>query len=199
MQNLFFTRISWCEFEISIKNVSLVSNGVLKFITKFNPEIHWSNSFFPKNIIRLPWNQETLLGYFGETCYFVVVSLSYLIINGTFMLLFISLCLHNGAFYEMFHHFIRKWEESDENRNDVEFLHKLIEFHVSTKKWDQTNWMRRQVIFNANNLVYIEFSSVCRWFFMCTEVYRQYVMIQLLCSAIMLACAFFQLDLVRTS
>lgn len=102
---------------------------------------------------RLPWDQQTPLGYFGETCYFVVVSLTYLTINGTFMLLFISMCLHDYAFYQMFQHFIRKWQESDANRNGAAFLCKLIRFHVSVKKWVwSTFWA-----FNQNLNVFFEF------------------------------------------
>lgn len=142
---------------------------------------------------RLPWDQQTSLGYFGETCYFVVVSLTYLTINGTFMLLFISMCLHDYAFYQMFQHFIRKWHESDANRNGAAFLCKLIRFHVSVKKWVwSTFWA-----FNQNLNVFFEFFF--SWFLMSADVYSRIVMIQLLCSMIMMACAFFQLDLVSTN
>lgn len=81
----------------------------------------------------LPWNQETLLGYILETVFFVVETFSYFLINGTFLILFISLCLHNRAFYQMFQHTIREWEESNANQNDSEFLCKLINFQVTVK------------------------------------------------------------------
>lgn len=143
---------------------------------------------------RLPWNQQTMLGYFGETCYFVIVSLCYLSINGLFMLLFISLCLHKRAFYQMFRHSIREWEASDANRNNFQFLRKLIQFHISVKRLVLFPFLVSSLqIEETLTVIYL---GIYSWFLMSIEVYSRIVMIQLLCSMIMMSCAFFQLDLV---
>lgn len=50
----------------------------------------------------LPWNQQTPFGCFWEIVYHIVVGEVYLFLNGTFLLFFVSLCLHHRAFYERF-------------------------------------------------------------------------------------------------
>lgn len=81
----------------------------------------------------LPWNQETPLGYVGYVGFNFLVVESYLIFNGTILLLFVSLCLHHRGFYEMFRHALGQLECPEPNRNDKHKLHKLIQFHYLVK------------------------------------------------------------------
>lgn len=96
-----------------------------KNLTKFN--LIFTSFYSDKR--RLPWDQTTPWGYFGETLYHLFVGEMYLLTNGAFLLLFISLCLHHRAFYQMFDNFVRKMDYPDENRNDTRHVWKLIKFH----------------------------------------------------------------------
>lgn len=78
----------------------------------------------------LPWNQHTLIGYFGETFATLLIGEAYGIANGSLLLLFVSLCMHHQAFYQMFQYSTSKLE----SRNAQEQLCKLIRFHSSVKE-----------------------------------------------------------------
>lgn len=88
-----------------------------------------------KSLYSLPWDQSTLIGYFGEISFNVIVGVTYFISNGVMMLLYISICIHHQTFYEMMEHSINKWTSSDKNeRNTEKFLRNLICFHISAKE-----------------------------------------------------------------
>lgn len=83
----------------------------------------------------LPWDQSTLIGYFGEISFNVIVGATYFISNGVMILLYISICIHHQTFYEMVENSIDKWALSDKNgKNTEKFLRNLIRFHISTKE-----------------------------------------------------------------
>lgn len=69
----------------------------------------------------------------------VLVAEAYLIVNGVFLLLFISMCLQHQAFYGMVQHSLNEFDHhshhSDGGRANKEFLCKLIRFHIMIKKW----------------------------------------------------------------
>lgn len=69
-------------------------------------------SIFIKFSNSLPWDQSTPIGYFAEICYDIFVSQSYLIFNGAFLILFVSLCYHFRTFDEMNEHLIEKISDS---------------------------------------------------------------------------------------
>lgn len=81
----------------------------------------------------LPWNQNTLSGYFSEIFFDILTGEAFLT-SGSFILFFISLCLHHQAFYFVFQHLVRKLGKMSEKRNDEDTLRKMIRFHISVKR-----------------------------------------------------------------
>lgn len=77
----------------------------------------------------LPWNQTTYLGYFAELLLLIPLAYGYMIINGTFLLLFISICMHHQAFHKMF-----KQSTNRTDKCDSKFLCDLMRFHVLAKE-----------------------------------------------------------------
>ena len=85
-------------------------------------------------ISSLPWDQNTPFGYVGEILYCIVVGEAYFISNGMFLLLLIALCVHHQAFSKMFECSVQKFDQTDANQDDHEYLADLIEFHISIKR-----------------------------------------------------------------
>lgn len=82
-----------------------------------------------------PWDQQSLLGYFGDVCFIELFSHMYLFVNGAFLLLFISLCVHHREFYEIVRYLALQLDHADTQRNDKKLLCQLIRFHASAKEW----------------------------------------------------------------
>lgn len=80
--------------------------------------------------ISLPWNQMTDAGYVGEVCYSIGIGYAFLLINGTPLLFFISVCIHHQAFRKMFTAFIGNADQCDEKT-----VCELIRFHTTTKEY----------------------------------------------------------------
>lgn len=100
--------------------------GVLKCILR--KTFHYLNH-------SLPWNQTSALGYLGEVATSTASGQGYLILNGSTMVLFISICLHHRTFYKMFHHIIQKLGQPDKVQSDHETLCHSIRFHLMVKEW----------------------------------------------------------------
>lgn len=83
--------------------------------------------------VRLPWNQETLLGYFGLICTTCTGGAIYFIFDLAILLFFISICLHHHAFYKMFQHFLHKMELI-ENSNKKKLICDQYRFHIMVKE-----------------------------------------------------------------
>ena len=81
----------------------------------------------------LPWNQQTPIGLLCEFMVQFAVAESYWINCGSILLLFISINLHNRAFFEMFRHLLQTLDWANE-RNEQHLLHELIHFHNSVKE-----------------------------------------------------------------
>lgn len=89
---------------------------------------------------RLPWNEETIIGYIAEILFNIMGCEVYYIANGATTLLFISMCLYNRAFLEMVQSMLHNLNNTDHKpndrkQNDRKLLCKLIEFHVSVKRY----------------------------------------------------------------
>lgn len=82
----------------------------------------------------LPWNQNTLLGYFGESLFIMICGIWHIFAIGVMMLFYISMCIHHHAFYEMIRNSLDKWNQRDENENDVKFVCDQIRFHITIKE-----------------------------------------------------------------
>lgn len=105
---------------IPIKLAFLKISNNFFFILEYNPS--------------LPWNQETLFGYFGEILTIVVTGEGYILTNGAVLLLFISLCMHFRAFFEIFQHSMKKLEHPDQKQNYKQILCEIIRSHNLAKR-----------------------------------------------------------------
>lgn len=59
---------------------------------------------------------------------------SYLVLNGSILLLFISICWYHRAFYERFRDSVRQLDDRHRNQDTKTILHELIRFHVRVKR-----------------------------------------------------------------
>lgn len=82
----------------------------------------------------VPWDETTLLGYIAEENFVCYCGTTFMVASGVTLLLFISICFHLRAFYEMFDFSIYEWNHLDMHENDEEFILKLVRFHVLVKK-----------------------------------------------------------------
>lgn len=82
----------------------------------------------------MPWNQKTSLGYFVEICASFTVVESYMVVNGTFLVLFLSMCEQHQGFYRVAQHLLKGLDQVH-NRKTVEMLlKKLIRIHVMAEQ-----------------------------------------------------------------
>lgn len=124
--------------------------------------MHIKNLFvcFPH---RLPWDSSTLIGFIGEICFVLISYHFYNIINGSAILLFISICLHHRAFYKMIQHSIGKLDCSvnhQNHQNRDQLFCELIHFHISAQKLEE---ILTNVCTNAMNLIDFTLVSVFSW------------------------------------
>lgn len=93
--------------------------------------------------ISLPWDQSTLLGYFLEQMFYIVMCIAYFSVIGSLLIPFMSICIHYRAFYQIVRHLIDQWNtcstvekhRSSNFSNDQKFLFDLIRFDVSFKRY----------------------------------------------------------------
>lgn len=127
----FFCVKYFMEITMSIFSFIYIMLCKCFLIYEFNM-IKWKKN----SLSSLPWNQTSLLGYFAETCFEIIAGMTYYLINGVMMLLYISLCIHDQAFYHMVKHSIDKWTLTNDKNdgNNEQFLRNLIRFHISAKE-----------------------------------------------------------------
>lgn len=76
------------------------------------------------------WSQNSLLGYIGEICLNLLISVGYFIENGVHLILFTSICLYHQAFYEIINRLVKeKIKECD-----GKFLFDMVRFHIMIKE-----------------------------------------------------------------
>lgn len=85
-----------------------------------------------KSLFRLPWNQDTLLGYLAEIVSIVVTDEAYLLTSGAVLLLYISMCLNHRAFYDMFQYLLK--DPPNRQQNHRKLLCDVIRFHTTVKR-----------------------------------------------------------------
>ena len=84
---------------------------------------------------RLPWDQSTIFGYFGELIQMMTVTQIFFLVNGVSLMLFISICFYHRAFLKILKNSIDEWNSQDKKtRNDAKFICDLIRFHISAKE-----------------------------------------------------------------
>lgn len=137
---------------------------------------------------RLPWDSTTPSGYFWEIFLSTVYIETYYTVNGPVLLLFVSICMHNQAFYQMFSHAVREMDDLHDVRKEKAHIFYLVRFHVTIKEWVPSYFLI-ETIFHRFWL----FS----WLVETIEVYSPFLLIQMICLTMYLACSVFQLDFVR--
>lgn len=83
----------------------------------------------------MPWNQSTILGYFGEICFILVSCESGLLVNGTIVIIFISLGLHHCAFCKLLKHIIDESNRCHRKQCNKKLLRDLVRFHATVKEY----------------------------------------------------------------
>lgn len=131
---------------------------------------YFPSKTFQPLFFSLPWNQSTPLGFFFEICYSVYAVEIYLFVTGTYLVLYISFCFHNQAFFKMFQHSLSTFDDTDKVRELKLFLRQLIIFHNSVKLWFKET----------------------------TNIFSPFIMGTLICNMIILSCVIFELDMVCT-
>lgn len=157
-----------------------------------------TNQLYTTFTFSLPWDQTTKLGYFMEMICDLIFGEFYLLGNGAFLLLFISICLYHLAFYKRFKYSISKLSQSENPGNDKKLLCDLIQFHNMVKEWVKSIFSDPFLHF----LVEFEFhlisfsTDIPSWFVETANVYSSLILVQLVISMLTLAQLVFQLDLV---
>lgn len=108
----------------------------VKIQLKIGSPIHHEIIYFSFKY-SLPWNQTTFMGYVGELALSIPAGFGYWFVNGTFLLLFISICTHHQAFCEMLGHSVEKLNRSDGDENSqciAKSFRDFIRFHLSVKE-----------------------------------------------------------------
>lgn len=176
----------------------------LYFIHTHLRKLNWSTNemhefrlelFFSEHLVgncRLPWDQRTELGYFGEIVVSVLASNNYIFFNGLFLLLFVSLCFHHRAFYQMVEHSFHVLQRSNSRRIDKLFLSDQIRFHIIVREYVHVQSYTQ----NVCTLNYTKLQFVYSWFLDSADVYSPQLVGQMICCVILLASTIFQLDLV---
>lgn len=194
----FFLEFDFLRF-LKILNFFQVFEVFNFYFTFSKVFIFFSNFQFSSKLfipIRLPWNQQTIQGYTAMTFLSIFFGHVNLTLNGATLVLFISLCLHHRAFYRIFDSIAMKLEKPDKFRNVPDILNEMVRFHISVKGLVNTKFIQKLEFhkFCAFSLcVFVPF----RWFLESAAVYSPFVLIQLICCMIFLACCVFQMDLVR--
>lgn len=100
-------------------------NFIGRFLPIFEFHIYFS----------LPWNQQTHLGYIAMSCLSITSGQLYLIFNGAFLLLFLSLYFNHRAFIKIFHSMSVKLDHSNRDQSFEQTLCEMVKFHSSFKRF----------------------------------------------------------------
>lgn len=141
----------------------------------------------------LPWNQTTYLGYAGEISIDVMVTVGYLIANGSLLLFFMSMCIYHRAFLKIFEHSVDNLD-AIKGRNKEKCVLDLIRFHISTKKWEPgiDNGVQLKMLIHVPL-----FFQCCRWFIESAKIYSPFIILELICCTIIMAIVILYFDRVN--
>lgn len=84
---------------------------------------------------RLPWDQTTPIGYFGEICIALLHGQMILAVDNQVLLIFVFLCKNNFAFTEMFANFIDQFGRIHGMQQKCDSIRKLVDFHNDIKRF----------------------------------------------------------------
>lgn len=82
--------------------------------------------------IRLPWNQDTVIGWLGLIFYEYFVAGFYFSITFVFMTFFIAICKHHRTFNKYFHNLAQEIDSSSPYAEHL--IKKIFHFHKLMKK-----------------------------------------------------------------
>lgn len=77
---------------------------------------------------------QTPIGYFGTLLVEMFTCGSYIVMDGSIILLFVSICLYQQAFSRRFQKILQKLDRPEEKSKVSEILGELIYFHNSVKE-----------------------------------------------------------------
>lgn len=80
----------------------------------------------------LPWDQKTFNGYLGEMLYSAMAGVFYMLVNGAFLFLFVSMCSHHQAFYKICQHSLRRFND-EKPSNEKLFLAIFVRRHIMVR------------------------------------------------------------------
>lgn len=99
---------------------------------------------------RLPWNQQTPLGYVAEMCFHLFCCTTYCL-SVSLIVLFISVTLYQRAFYEMFKYSSDQIEPSDAHMKTN--ICQMVKFHIFAKEF--VTFIMSQIEITVNNNIFI--------------------------------------------
>lgn len=82
----------------------------------------------------MPWNQSTNIGYSVEVTLSISDPEFYMVSNGVFLLLFVSLCQHHRAFYEIVEFTTRKIGIEENYESNAYLFGDIVKIHAAAKK-----------------------------------------------------------------
>lgn len=125
-------------------NVSTFRTKLRKFT-----QLSLENSFLKKSIRKiqsificiesLPFDQRTPFGYWGMIFFCANMGNSYLSLNASILLLYISISWHHRAFYERFRDSVVKLDERHDKQKTTFILCEMIRFHIRVKRFAHRN------------------------------------------------------------
>lgn len=141
-------------------------------------------------ICSLPWDQSTMTGYFGEIFYVIAIIQAYMFMNGSILLLFVSICLVHQAFSKMFLNTLNQL-------NDIELQLCVESYFVSSFNFGVAPKRKFSYCIELTiKFGRVFLSNIFRWFFDSPDVYSLMILVHSICSILFLTCIIFQFDLV---
>lgn len=167
----------------------------IMLVTKCSSIFRMNLTLIQFSFSSLPWNQNTLLGYFAEIFYVFLNCQTYMFANGTVLIFFLSQCYYLRTFYKMFDYMVTRFNFLHRNHHyDKKYLCDLVYFHFTIREY-VNRWISFCNWAIDKNFQNYDFN---RWFTESTELYSPYIGVQLLCCMLILAASVFQVDLVRS-
>lgn len=163
-----------------------------------------------RNIFRLPWNQQSLIGCIASRFYALLFGQSYVVLNGVFGSYFVSIVHHHNAFSRHYHALCEQLDEISHKGNNgfeaKQTLTKIIKFHTAAKGYSLFIFSSFQRYFTIVHLKLFQLFS--KWvlmilslifpslFLKSANIFSKAIMIQLIGGTIYVSCRIFQLDVV---
>lgn len=142
--------------------------------------------------LRFPWNQNCLTGWMADTVIYISLIVSYTLVNPAFLTLFISFCEYHRAFYEIFQ---SQFDKINKLSQETKLFHNngIKEAVYKTILSYFCKTVINQIFFKKN---WLKTQTFCRLFRQTAHVYSKFILIQVVCTTVLLSCCVFQMDLV---